>query len=183
VKVVLAIGVVAVIGAAVVAFLLVDPLADESDPTVERHLGGTACQRLAGLAGELAEANHSANEFLLDLGERAAGISRGRRALADLARGGRNRIPGKGFRRPYDDGSIGQVRHFVGARASMFGGTSVTRWISEHLRHDPPDSPDGRLGDEGIEFAQELIAGRLELSEASHWLRTRLCRPSRAVGG
>jgi hypothetical protein len=58
----------------------------------------------------------------------------------------------------------------------MFGGTAVTRWISEHLRHDPPDSPDRRLGDEGIEFAQDLIAGRLELSETSSWLRTRLCR-------
>jgi hypothetical protein len=58
----------------------------------------------------------------------------------------------------------------------MFGGTFVTRWISEHLRHDPGDSPDGRLGDEGIEFAQDLIAGRLELSDASSWLRTRLCR-------
>jgi hypothetical protein len=58
----------------------------------------------------------------------------------------------------------------------MFGGTNVTRWISEHLRHAAADSPDGRLGDEGIEFAQDLIAGRLELSEASAWLRTNLCR-------
>jgi len=52
----------------------------------------------------------------------------------------------------------------------------VTRWISEHLRHDASDSPDGRLGDEGIEFAQDLIAGRLQLSDASAWVRTNLCR-------
>ena len=58
----------------------------------------------------------------------------------------------------------------------MFGGGNITRWISEHLRHDPPDSPDGRLGDEGIEFEQSLIAGRMELSEASAWLGSRLCR-------
>jgi hypothetical protein len=59
----------------------------------------------------------------------------------------------------------------------MFGGTSVTRWISEHLRHDAPGSADGRLGDQGIEFAQDLISGRLKLSSASAWLRNRLCRP------
>jgi hypothetical protein len=58
----------------------------------------------------------------------------------------------------------------------MFGGTTVTRWIGERLRRDPPDSPDGRLGDEGIEFAQELIARRLALSDSSGWLRNRLYR-------
>ena len=176
-RLLLAIGAVCLIGAGVLAFVLIDPLADESDPTVSRHLSGTACERLAGLAGQLAEADDSVNQFLLDLGQQAAGISKGRRALADLARGGRNRIPGKGFKRRFDDGSIGQVRHFVGyVRASMFGGTTVTRWIGERLRRDPPDSPDGRLGDEGIEFAQELIARRLALSDASGWLRNRLCR-------
>ena len=137
---------------------------------------------MPGVAGYLAATDDSVNGFLLDLGQRAGGISQGRRALADLARGGRNRIPGKGFKQRFDDGSIGQVRHFVGyARASMFGGTNVTRWISENLRHDPPDSPDGRLGDEGIEFAQDLIAGRLKLSAASTWLRTHLCRRPSAI--
>jgi hypothetical protein len=53
---------------------------------------------------------------------------------------------------------------------------NVTRWISEHLRQDSPDSPDGRLGYEGIEFAQGLLGGRLQLSGASDWLRTDLCR-------
>jgi hypothetical protein len=176
-KAVLAIGVVCVLGVGVLAYLAIDPFGDESDPTASLHLSGSACERLAGLAGYLAETDDNVNEFLLDLGQQAGGISKGRRALTDLARGGRNRIRGKGFKQRFDDGSIGQVRHFVGyARASMFGGTNVTRWISEHLRHDAADSPDGRLGDEGIEFAQELIAGRLELSEASTWLRTNLCR-------
>jgi hypothetical protein len=167
----------------VAVFLVADPFAGDSDPTAELHpstelhLSGTACERLAGLAGYLATRDHGVNDFLLDLGQRAAGISRGRGALADLARGGRNRIPGKGYKQRFDDGSIGQVRHFVGyARASMLGGTNLTRWIGEHLRQDPADSPDGRLGDEGIRFAQDLIAGRLELAEASAWLRTRLCR-------
>jgi hypothetical protein len=181
-KVVLAIGVACVLAAAAVAYFAVDPFGDDSDPTASLHLSGTACERLAGLAGYLADTDDDVNEFLLDLGQRAGGISKGRRALTDLARGGRNRISGKGFKQRFDDGSIGQVRHFVGyVRASMFGGTSVTRWISEHLRHDPPDSPDGRLGDEGIEFAQDLISGRLELSDASTWLRTNLCRRPGAI--
>ena len=180
-KVLLAAVAVGLIGLVVLGYLLVDPLGDESDPTVDRHLTGTACERLAQLAGQLAETDDSVNEFLLDLGQQAAGISKGRRALTDLARGGRNRIPGKGFKRRFDDGSIGQVRHFVGyARASMFGGGTLTRWISENLRHDPPGSPDGRLGEQGIEFTQGLTAGRLQLSEASVWLRGRLCHPPSA---
>jgi hypothetical protein len=178
----LAIAGICVLGAAAIVYFVLDPFGDDSDPTASLHLSGTACERLAGLAGYLADTDDSVNGFLLDLGQRAGGISKGRRALADLARGGRNRIPGKGFKQRFDDGSIGQVRHFVGyARASMFGGTNVTRWISEHLRHDQPDSPDGRLGDEGIEFAQDLIAGRLELSAASTWLRTHLCRRPSAI--
>ena len=147
-KAVLAIAAVCVLGAAALAYFVLDPFGDDSDPTASLHLSGTACERLAGLAGYLADTDDNVNEFLLDLGQRAGGISRGRRALADLARGGRNRIPGKGFKQRFDDGSIGQVRHFVGyARASMFGGTNVTRWISENLRHDAagfPGWPAGR---------------------------------------
>lgn len=79
-RLLLAIGAVGLIGAGVLAFVLIDPLADESDPTVSRHLSGTACERLAGLAGRLAEADDSVNQFLLDLGQQAAGISKGRRA-------------------------------------------------------------------------------------------------------
>jgi hypothetical protein len=177
-KALLAIALACLLGAsAVLAYVAIDPFGDDSDPTATLHLSGSACERLAGLAGYLADTDDNVSEFLLDLGQKGAGISKGRRALADLARGGRNRIPGRGFKQRFDDGSAGQVRHFVGyVRASMLGGTNVTRWISEHLRHDSPDSPDGRLGDEGIEFAQDLIAGRLELSEASSWVRTHLCR-------
>jgi hypothetical protein len=181
-KAVLAVAAVCLVGGAALAYFALDPFGDDSDPTASLHLSGTACERLAGLAGYLAETDDSVNEFLLDLGQQAGGISKGRRALTDLARGGHNRILGKGFKQRFDDGSVGQVRHFAGyVRASMFGGTSVTRWISTHLRHDPPDSPDGRLGDEGIAFAQALLAGRLELSDASHWLRTNLCRRPSAI--
>ena len=184
-KLLLALAVVCLVGLGVLAYLALDPFADDSDPTVQRQITGTACERLAGLAGQLAVTDESVNEFLLDLGQQAGGISTGRRAVLDLARGGRNRIPGKGFKHRFDDGSIGQVRHFVGyVRASMFGGGDATRWISEHLRHDPPDSADGRLGEEGIEFEQALVAGRLDLDGTSVWLRDRLCRrPSGSAAG
>jgi hypothetical protein len=184
-KLLFAFAAVCLIGFAVLAYLALDPFADDSDPTAQSRITGTACERLAGLAGELAENDDSVNAFLLDLGHQAGGISTGRRALVDLARGGRNRIPGKGFKQRFDDGSIGQVRHFVGyVRASMFGGGDVTRWISEHLRHDPPNSADGRLGEEGIEFEQALVAGRLDLDETPDWLRGRLCRrPSGSAAG
>jgi hypothetical protein len=183
-RVVLALGALLAIGAVAAAYLVTDPFGDGSNTPSSLDLSGTACERLAELGGYLAAKDGDVDDFLLDLGQQAGGISKGRRALVDLARGGRNRIPGRGFKRRFDDGSIGQVRHFAGyVRASMFGGANVTRWISEHLRHDPADSPDGRLGDEGIEFAQDLINGDLELGGASEWLRTRLCRPPRPAGG
>lgn len=178
----LAIAAVCVLGAAALGYFLIDPFGDDSDPTATLHLRGTACERLAELAGYLADTDGDVNDFLLDLGQKAGGIGRGRRALADLARGGRNRIVGKGFKQRYDDGSVGQVRHFVGyVRASMFGGGSVTRWISEHIRDDAPNSADGRLGDQGIAFEQDLVGGRLELSDVSTWIRTRLCRRPSAI--
>ena len=177
-KVLFVLGAVLLVAAGGVAYLVIDPFADESDPTVSHHLTGTACEKLSQLAGQLAETDDDANSFLLDLGQQAGGIRPGRGALTDLARGGHNRILGKGFKPAYDDGTRGQVRHFVGyVRATMFGGANATRWISVNLRNDPEDSPDGRLGDQGIAFTQELLHGRLELSGVSDWLRDRLCRP------
>ena len=187
-KVFVAIGLVLAAGA--VGYLLLDPFSDDSVPTAHRDsvagghddartepLTGTACQRLAGLAANLAVQDRTAERFLIDLGQQGAGIRPGRFALIDLARDGRNVILGRGFKPEFDDGTRGQVRHFVGvARASMFGGSALTLWISEHVRRDPAGSPDGRLADEGIDFAQALLAGRLELSEASDWIREKLCR-------
>ncbi|MGZ5313052.1 MAG: hypothetical protein ACXWEA_02470 [Solirubrobacterales bacterium] len=171
----LVLGVVA--AAAVLAYFVFDPFADDSDPSQSRGLSGTACQRLAGLAGQLAEEDTKPSAFLIALGRDAAGIRPGRRALADLARGGRNRIPGRGFQHRFDDGTRGQVRHFVGLSvATMYGGASPIRWISEHLRNDPAGTPDGRLGDEGIAFSTQLIRGELSPQEASGWVLSHLCR-------
>jgi hypothetical protein len=180
------------LAAIALGYLLLDPFGDGSDSLAgggsnsaatagkarAEPLSGTACQRLASLAANLAARDRTAERFLTDLGQQAAGIRPGGVGLIDLARDGRNIILGRGFRSEFDDGTRGQVRHFAGvARASMFGGTVVTRWISENLRRDPADSPDGRLADEGIDFAQSLLAGRLSLSAASGWIRERLCKP------
>ena len=193
----LLVAIVLVLAAGAAGYVLLDPFADDShsvagaghapvagagersaaDAARTEPLSGTACQRLAGLAANLAVRDRIAERFLIDLGQQGAGIRPGRFALIDLARDGRNIILGRGFKREFDDGTRGQVRHFVGVtRASMFGGSALTRWISENLRRDPAGSPDGRLADEGIDFAQALLAGRLELSEASEWIRATLCK-------
>ena len=171
-----------VLAAGAVAYAVIDPFGGESTSsararaTATKPLSGTACHRLAGLSANLAAQDRTAEQFLIDLGQQGAGIRPGRFALLDLARDGRNVILGRGFRPEFDDGTRGQVRHFVGvARASMLGGSVLTRWISEHLRQDPANSPDGRLADEGIDFAQALLSGRLALSAASGWIRERLC--------
>ncbi len=187
----LVLAIVAVLAAGTLAYLLLDASDDGAGTmsgtgeTASRGrdagnepLSGTACRRLAGLAANLAARDRSAERFLIDLGQQGAGIRPGRLALVDLAHDGRNLILGRGFKAEFDDGTRGQVRHFVGvARASMFGGGALTRWISEHLRGDPADSPDGRLADEGIDFAESLLSGRLAVSEAADWIRERLCHP------
>ena len=161
------------------------PWDDEADRVEEAGLseefGGSACRRLAGVAARLAEAESPPDAFLRALGRRAAGIRPPPRAFADLARGGRDLIPGKGFLARFDDDSAGQVRHFAGIAAAVsFGGARNTRRISIEVRRDPPDSADGRLTDEGIAFASALLGGELEVEEAPRWLLKRLCRRSDA---
>jgi hypothetical protein len=171
--------VLAVVGLGIVAYIAIDPFGDESDPTVSQGLTGTACQRLAGLAGQLAEKDPAPADFIAVLGRDAAGIRRGSRAFADLLRGGHNRIPGGGFLVGYDDGTEGQVRHFTGiAVATLFGQGNATRWISEHLRKDPASSPDGQLTERGIDFATAVLSGKLALADTRDWILTRLCRKS-----
>jgi hypothetical protein len=174
--------VLAVVGAGAALWYL-EPWADEDEPTVDLgdlqgELTGSACRRLAGLAARLAERDRGPLPFLRDFGRQAAGIRPPPRGFGDLARGGRNRIVGRGFLARYDDGSSGQARHFAGiAVATTFvGGANPTRWISEHLRDDPNNSADGRLTDKGIEFATELLRGDMELDQTPGWVLENLCR-------
>jgi hypothetical protein len=140
---------------------------------------GTACERLAGLASELGRREASPRGFLRALGGEAAGIRPPPRALADLARGGRDLIPGRGFRAGYADGTNGQARHFAGlAVATTYGGTATTRLASVFLGRDPVDSPDGRLGERAFDFASLLSSGELPLEQSGAWILANLCRPT-----
>jgi hypothetical protein len=152
------------------------------DPIGELEESGNACQRLAGLSAALGHREQNPRGFLRALGREAAGIRPPSRALADLARGGRDLIPGRGFRATYADGTDGQARHFAGlAVATTYGGTTATRLASVFLRRDPVDSPDGRLGERAFDFASLVSSGELPLAETGAWILANLCRPAGIV--
>lgn len=146
------------------------------DGTLDGELANNACEELAARVDAIAAQVDRPAQLLRRLGRDAAGIREAPRALLDLARGGRNVIPGRGFRDSYDDGTAGQVRHFAGiAVAASYGGAQATRLISIFARRDPLESPDGRLTERGIEFAGALARGKLELDRAGEWILERLC--------
>lgn len=177
--------VVAILGAGA-ALWYIEPWGGGDEDTVEvtelsdgfsQEFSGSACKRMAGLAAKIAEKEDSATAFLRAFGRQAAGIRPPPRAYGDLARGGRNLIPGRGFLVRFDDGSTGQVRHFAGiAVASTFGGGAATRFLSIFVRDDPQRSPDGQLTEEGLAFADEVLDGDLALDETPSWLLQHLCR-------
>jgi len=137
-----------------------------------------ACAALAESIDRLAARGHSDGRFLRELG-RAAGVRRGPIWLFDAASGGRNRIRGRGFDRAVDDDTDGQARHFAGtvAVAARVGGR-LTRWLVVHVLRDAPDSADGRLSEEAIEFVRLVRAGGLAQADAADWVRDRLCHAS-----
>jgi hypothetical protein len=135
-----------------------------------------ACAALARTADDLAVAHTDPHDFLVQLGHRAAGIPRGRTALLHLVLGGRNRLPGGGFRPELRDHTAGQARHFAGtARAVTALGAERTRWLSVHVRRDAPGTPDGLLTELGVEFAQALLDGSLAPADAGAWIRRHVC--------
>jgi hypothetical protein len=134
-----------------------------------------ACTALADSIDRLAERGHANGRFLRELG-RAAGVRRGPLWMTDAASGGRNRIRGRGFRPAVDDDTDGQARHFAGtvAVAARLGGV-VTRWLFVHVLRDGPDSADGRLSEEAIEFVRLVRSGELSQADASGWVQSRMC--------
>lgn len=138
-----------------------------------------ACARLAESIDRLAERGHSSGRFLRELG-RAAGVRRGPLWLTDAATGGRNRIRGRGFHPAVDDDTDGQARHFAGtvAVAARLGGP-ITRWLTTVVLRDPPESADGRLSNEAIEFVRLVRSGELAQADAADWVRERLCHAPR----
>jgi hypothetical protein len=148
-------------------------------PLAELESAGNACERLAGLATALGEREPDPRVFLRALGQEAAGIRPPPRALADLARGGRDLIAGGGFRAAYADGTAGQVRHFAGvATASTYGGIAATRIASAFLRGDPVETPDGRLSERAFDFAALVSSGEVPVEQAGAWILANLCRPT-----
>lgn len=138
-----------------------------------------ACARLAESIDRLAERGHSSGRFLRELG-RAAGVRRGPLWLTDAATGGRNRIRGRGFHPAVDDDTDGQARHFAGtvAVAARLGGP-ITRWLTTVVLRDPPESADGRLSNEAIEFVRLVRSCELAQADAADWVRERLCHAPR----
>lgn len=114
--------------------------------------------------------------FLISLGAAVAGIRTGPLALIDLARGGRNRFPGRGMADAFDDDSDGQARHFAGiATAAARVGPTPTRWLSIVVGRDAPTTADGRLTDLAVDFALLLLRRELATVDAADWIRERLC--------
>lgn len=135
-----------------------------------------ACCKLAGLADELArQPGITPKDFIYKLGEKAAGIRPGLWRYFDLFKGGANPLPGKGFKAEYDDGSGGQARHFAGIAVSCLTlGPKLTVWVSENLRLDQPNTPDGRLTLAAADFTQKLVKGELPPTQAGQWIRDNL---------
>jgi hypothetical protein len=139
-------------------------------------LEGSACERLAELTALLAGRADEPVPLLRRLGREAAGIGPPASALRHLLRDGADRIVGGGFAPRLEDGTGGQARHFAAVAVTVtYAGPETTRLLAERLRDDPPDSPDGRLTDEAIAFADGLLARTIDVSEAGRWIRGRVC--------
>lgn len=135
-----------------------------------------ACAQLVVMIERLSVESPEPKRFLLRLGTEAAGIRTGPMGLLDLARGGRNRLPGSGVRATFDDDTDGQIRHFVGiATASARIGPALTRWLSVVVGRDAPASADGKLTDLAVIFAREVLDGSLPVRDAAAWVRQRVC--------
>lgn len=134
-----------------------------------------ACSKLVTVVERLGAETSDPKQLLLRLGTDAAGIRRGQLGFIDLARGGKNRLPG-GVRAPLDDGTSGQIRHFVGIATSAARiGPRLTRWLSIVVGRDAPSSADGRLTNLAVAFARQLLTGALPVTEAASWVRKNVC--------
>ena len=135
-----------------------------------------SCAELVSIVERLGRETTRPRQFLLRLGTEAAGIRRGPLGFVDLARGGSNRLHGGGIRKPLDDRTGGQVRHFAGiATAAARVGPTPTRWLSILIGRDHPASADGRLTDLAVSFARQLLSGELPTTDAAGWVERNIC--------
>lgn len=139
-----------------------------------------ACEQLARVAERLAERTDDPRRFLRGLAWNCAGIRLDPRGMLDLARGGRNRFRGGGFRTEFDDGTTGQVRHFTGvAVAPVLIGEAATRWAMRTVLRDPETSADHRLSVAALEFSAALREARIHPADAGAWIREHLATRAR----
>jgi hypothetical protein len=114
--------------------------------------------------------------FLRALALHGAGVRPGILGFVDLMRGGRDTLRGSGFRQEYSDGSNGQVRHFCGVLGSCaLLGYRATRWLSIVIRHDSPQSADGRLTEAAIALYRSLMDGSVSVEDTAVWIRDHIC--------
>lgn len=139
----------------------------------------SSCELMARVADRLASdpaRPADARAFVAEFALQVAGIRTGRGAAWGLLTGGRSRLKGGGFRPEFRDRTAGQSRHFAGiARAATVLGPGATVWLSEHVRRDARDSPDGRLTILAVEFSASLADGSLPVSGAGQWIRSNVC--------
>ena len=97
--------------------------------------------------------------------------------MTDAASGGSNPLKGRGFRAALDDDTDGQARHFAGTVAvTVRIGGRLSRWLTAHVLRDAPDTADGRLSAEAVEFVRVIRSGELEQADAAGWVRRNLCQ-------
>jgi hypothetical protein len=138
--------------------------------------GVDACSELVALAERLAARNDDPRRFVSALAAEAGGIRPGVLGFVDLARGGRNRLSGEGFRRKFDDGTEGQARHFAGiCAATLRLGPRAARVLAVRVLRDDPASADGRLTDAAIRFTTNVVDGTLPIEETGPWIRRTIC--------
>lgn len=137
-----------------------------------------ACADLVAAAARIAARSGSSRTFLVDLGAEVGGVRRGPLWFVDAARGGRNRLRGRGFRPHVDDGTDGQARHFAGiAAVAARIGARPTRWFALHVLRDASDSADGRLTDHALDLVRLTRSGELGQGDVAEWIRTTICAP------
>lgn len=135
-----------------------------------------ACSVLADRVEVLAASSPRPRALIAALAAEVAGIRPLPLGLLDLAGGGTNRVRGRGFHRPYDDGTRGQARHFAGvAGATLHLGGPLAHLLMRTAGGDPRGSADDRLTQRAVEWSRLLRRGELPVNGAAEWIRREIC--------
>lgn len=135
-----------------------------------------ACSALADRVDALAAASPAPRALIAAVAREVAGIRRWPLGLVDLASGGSNRIRGRGFEEPYDDGTRGQARHFAGvAGATLHLGGPLAHLLMRTAGGDHRGTADDRLTGRAVEWSRLLRGRELPVSEAGDWIRREIC--------